>query len=88
MMLCAFDAIATLLHISHNVATEANPLMAYLINLSPMKFFFIKYFSTFLGVLILIVHQWFPRIRSVLWWIVACYMLLGLFHAFIFYRHW
>ncbi|MBI1745229.1 MAG: hypothetical protein HYR55_01415 [Acidobacteria bacterium] len=88
MVLCSFDGVATLLHINKEVASEANPLMAYLINLSPMKFFFIKYFSTFLGVLILVVHHWFPRIRRVLWGIVIAYLILGLFHVAIIYYHW
>src|SRR5712692_2463705 len=57
MLMCSFDAGATLLHIEKKVASEANPIMAYLIDVSPMKFFMIKYFSTFLGVLILMTHQ-------------------------------
>jgi len=88
MLLCSFDAGATLLHINKNVATEANPLMAYLIEISPMKFFMIKYFATFLGVLILMTHHWLPRVRSALWGIVVCYVIIGLFHAFIINNRW
>lgn len=88
MGLCAFDAMATLLHISERVASELNPFMAYAINLGPMKFFILKYLLTFLGVLILVIHQSFPKVKSALWGILICYLILGLFHSFIFYRYW
>jgi len=88
MLMCSFDAGATLLHIEKKVASEANPIMAYLIDVSPMKFFMIKYFSTFLGVLILMTHQWFPRVKTALWGVVVCYLIIGVFHVFIIAERW
>jgi hypothetical protein len=88
MALCAFDAIATLMHIGEDIASELNPFMAYAINLGPIRFFILKYLLTFLGVLILVMHHSFPKVRSALWGILICYLLIGLFHWFIFYKYW
>lgn len=42
ILLSAFDGVATVQHVTHGVATEANPLMHYLLAHGVLLFFFTK----------------------------------------------
>lgn len=88
LVLCSIDAGATLVHLETETASELNPIMAYLIDLGPLKFFLVKYFITFLGLFILIIHYKFPKVRFVLFGILVCYSVIVLFHVFIFFRYY
>jgi hypothetical protein len=48
LFLCVIDALLTLYLLNHG-AYEANPLMAYLLNIGPYAFFVPKYAITIIG---------------------------------------
>ena len=81
-VLCALDAVFTLLYLQKG-GTEANPIMAEVINWGPRTFLLIKCGVTNIGLLVLCLHKNFRFVRAVICSILAMYSLLFLYHLYL-----
>lgn len=79
--LCALDAVMTLLYIQKG-GSEANPVMAAVIEWGPRPFLIIKCVVTNLGLVILCLHKNFRYVKSVI------ATLLGIYSALLVYHLW
>jgi len=74
-ILSLLDGFLTVFHL-RNGAVELNPIMRYYLELSPAYFLLVKTFTTGVGLLILLLHQNFLRIRRIIYAIIAGYTVL------------
>lgn len=79
--LCAFDAVFTLLYIQKG-GTEANPIMAVVIEWGPRPFLILKCVVTNLGLVVLCLHKNFKYVKQVIG------ALLGVYGALLVYHLW
>ncbi|MBI5788318.1 MAG: hypothetical protein HZA78_05635 [Candidatus Schekmanbacteria bacterium] len=84
--LCVLDAVLTLYHID-NGASEANPIMNYFLSKGTLYFLFFKALITIPGLVVLLQHQNFARMRIVINLIAYLYLFVVLYHLvlFVFY---
>ena len=80
--LCAFDAVFTLLYIQKG-GSEANPVMAAVIEWGPRPFLILKCVVTNLGLAILCLHKNFRYVKSVICVLLAIYSLLLVYHLWL-----
>lgn len=80
-----FDAFATLTWIMQGVAIEANPLMAELIDISPLFFLTVKMGTVICGCLYLWKHRkvsivmYASKFLFIAYSILACYHMIGFY---------
>ncbi len=89
MLFCFMDAINTL-HLLNLGASEANPVMDLLIQKSPQLFIMCKLLLTGLGVIMLMAYHNERisigiRVRSILYGVLLCYILLILYQWTLFH---
>ena len=84
LILCAFDGVATIYHNIHGTAVEFNPVMDFAIQLGSRKFIVLKLALTFACLLMLVFHRHARGVKKVVLFIVFLYMLMTLYHLFIF----
>jgi len=81
LFLCVIDALLTLFLMKHG-AYEANPIMAYLLNIGPYPFYFIKYAITIIatfGLLLLrgiVIQKLNVTVHSLLYFIAGLYLIV------------
>ena len=80
--LCALDAVFTLLYIQKG-GSEANPVMAVVIEWGPLPFLVIKCVVTNLGLVILCLHKNFRYVKAVICWLLAIYSALLVYHLWL-----
>jgi hypothetical protein len=91
LFLCAIDAILTL-HLLNHGAYEANPLMAYLLNIGPKTFFIPKYAITLISTLSLftfrdiVFRKLQITINSLLYLIAGIYSAVVGWELYLFYQ--
>jgi hypothetical protein len=73
--LCILDAVLTILLLNQG-ASELNPIMDYYLGLGKEYFLAVKTFCTSIGLLILLIHQNFRRVRKIIKYICAFYGLV------------
>ncbi|MEW6212539.1 MAG: DUF5658 family protein [Acidobacteriota bacterium] len=83
LVLCAYDAVATMWHIGRGVATEGNPLMQSLIEVNAVVFFFVKMSLTAMGLLICYGLSHLRTARFGLQLAVGIYSILTVYHILI-----
>lgn len=81
-ILCALDAVFTLLYIQKGGA-EANPVMDYVIDKGPVTFLLVKCGITNVGLLILCLHKNFRYVKVVIAFLFAIYSVLFLYHLYL-----
>ena len=79
--LCAFDAVFTLLYIQKG-GSEANPIMAEVIEWGPRPFLLLKCLITNVGLVVLCLHKNFKYVKQVIG------ALLGIYGALLVYHLW
>jgi hypothetical protein len=79
--LCAFDAVFTLLYIQKG-GSEANPIMAAVIEWGPRPFLILKCVITNVGLVILCLHKNFRYVKQTIG------ALLGIYGALLVYHLW
>lgn len=80
--LCALDAVMTLLYIQKG-GSEANPVMAAVIEWGPRPFLILKCVVTNLGLVILCLHKNFRYVKAVINTLLAIYSLLLVYHLWL-----
>jgi hypothetical protein len=83
-LLCAGDALYTLLHVSAG-AIELNPLMNILLKKGPFIFFGAKFTLSACAIILLVLYRHYPPTRVVIICIVAIYAALFCYHIFLFF---
>lgn len=83
LVLCAYDAVATMQHIGRGVATEGNPLMESLIEVNAVVFFLVKMSLTAMGLLICYGFSHLRTARFGLHLAVGVYSILTIYHILI-----
>lgn len=83
LMLCGYDAVATMNHIGRGVATEANPLMDSLIERSAILFFVVKMAVTAICMFICYNYSYKRTARIGIHFAVSLYVLLSFYHTLI-----
>jgi hypothetical protein len=83
IILCAYDAVATMQHIGRGVATEGNPLMGSLIEVNAVVFFLVKMSMTAVGLLICYGFSHLRTARMGIHFAVAVYSILTVYHVMI-----
>jgi hypothetical protein len=81
-VLCALDAVFTLLYLQKG-GSEANPVMAEVIEWGPRTFVLIKCGVTNLGLMVLCLHKNFRFVGAVISSILAMYTALFLYHLYL-----
>lgn len=81
-VLCALDAVLTLLYLQKG-GTEANPVMAEVIEWGPRIFIVVKCGITNLGLLVLCLHKNFRYVRGVITAILGVYTALLVYHMYL-----
>lgn len=84
IMLSAFDGVATVQHITHGVASEANPVMQYLLQHGVLIFFFTKLAITVGSLLFCYASRTRALGRAAILISIVFYCLLLLYHLAIF----
>ena len=90
LFLCVIDAILTLFLLNHG-AYETNPVMAYLLNISPYAFFIPKYSITVIGTFGLfmfravVIRKLNVRTHSLLSLIVCVYLAVVAWELYLIY---
>jgi hypothetical protein len=83
-VLCALDAVFTLLYLQKVPGGEANPLMATLIDgAGPTLFIVLKCAITNLGLVVLCMHKNFRFVRPVIAALLAVYVGLFMYHIYL-----
>ena len=80
--LCALDAVFTLLYIQKG-GSEANPVMAAVIEWGPRPFLILKCVVTNLGLMILCLHKNFRYVKAVIGSLLGVYGLLLVYHLWL-----
>ena len=80
--LCAFDAVFTLLYIQKG-GSEANPIMAEVIEWGPVPFLVIKCLVTNIGLLVLCLHKNFRYVKGVIGALLGAYSALLVYHLWL-----
>ncbi len=80
--LCALDAVFTLLYLQKG-GTEANPIMAAVIDWGPRPFLVLKCLVTNLGLLILCMHKNFRYVKPVIGGLLGIYIALFGYHLWL-----
>ena len=80
--LCAFDAVFTLLYIQRG-GSEANPLMAAVIDWGPRPFLVVKCVVTNAGLIVLCLHKNFRYVKQVIGALLGIYTLLLGYHLWL-----
>jgi len=80
--LCALDAVFTLLYIQKG-GSEANPVMAAVIEWGPRPFLILKCVVTNLGLMILCLHKNFRYVKAVICSLLGIYGLLLVYHLWL-----
>ena len=80
--LCALDAVFTLLYLQ-NGGSEANPIMARVIEWGPRPFLIVKCLVTNLGLLVLCMHKNFRYVKPVICGLLGVYALLFAYHLWL-----
>ena len=80
--LCALDAIFTLLYIQKG-GSEANPIMAMVIEWGPRPFLILKCAVTNVGLAVLLLHKNFRYVKAVIHSLLAIYSLLLVYHLWL-----
>jgi hypothetical protein len=78
-LLCALDAVFTLLYVQRG-GSEANPLMAAVLEWGPLPFLALKCGVTNLGLVVLCLHKNFRLVRGVTVGLLVVYALLFAYH--------
>lgn len=78
---CA-DLWLTLRHLARG-GSEANPLMAWLLEFGAGTFAFVKIATTVAGLFILLLHVRFRRVRGLLTFAAGLYAALMVWHAYV-----
>lgn len=81
-ILCALDAVFTLLYLQKG-GSEANPVMAEVIEWGPRTFVLIKCGITNLGLIVLCLHKNFRYVGAVIASILGMYSALFLYHLYL-----
>ncbi len=80
--LCAFDAVFTLLYIQKG-GSEANPVMAAVIEWGPRPFLIVKCLITNVGLVVLCLHKNFRYVKQVIGALLGVYGALLLYHLWL-----
>ncbi len=81
LFLCLLDALFTLVHLQ-NGASELNPLLNFFyINFGFSALLLAKFLITLPALLFLLVHINFLRAKSGLWFLLAAYGILNIYHV-------
>ncbi len=80
--LCALDAVFTLLYIQKG-GSEANPVMAAVIDWGPRPFVILKCVVTNLGLVVLCLHKNFRFVKTVVGVLLAIYGALLVYHLWL-----
>lgn len=82
VVLSIADLVLTLLYVQAG-GEEANPVMAWALSHGPDVFALIKLGVTVVGVLVLLLHIRYPRVRRCVQGIFLLYCLLMLYHTWV-----
>ncbi len=82
LLLSSADLILTMVHLSAG-GREANPVMALALEQSEFTFIFVKLATTVLGLMILLTHVRFRRVRPMLSTVCALYCLVIVYHILL-----
>jgi hypothetical protein len=74
------DGIFTYYAVSSGIATEANPLMAYLLSFDATAFFVVKHLLVSMGIYLLLVNCHKKSARIALWSIAALFIAINVYH--------
>jgi hypothetical protein len=74
-LLCVLDAMLTLFLLGQG-ASELNPIMDYYLKMGKNYFFIVKSIFTAVGLLVLLMHQNFKRVRKIIKGLCVVYTLL------------
>ena len=80
--LCALDAVFTLLYIQKG-GSEANPIMAAVIEWGPQPFLVLKCVVTNVGLLVLCLHKNFKYVKQVIGALLGIYGALLVYHLYL-----
>ena len=80
IVLNLLDACATIIWVESGLAYEANPLMRYLLDISPALFLFFKLLLVNLGISLLWIYRENTFARHVTIPVTAVYMGIGVYH--------
>ena len=83
LVMCGYDAVATMNHIGRGVATEANPIMESLIERSAVLFFFVKMAITSICMFFCYNYSYKRTARLGIHLTVSIYILLCVYHTCI-----
>ena len=83
--LIVIDTFSTLYIISRG-GGEANPIMRWMLELSPISFALVKLASAIAAFLLMAVHRFFPIARSLVTVLLAAYGLLVCYHVVLLFR--
>ncbi len=82
VILIFIDLVATITWVTAGIAEEANPLMEYLLNQSPLLFAGVKILLSFTGIIVL--YNFRKKFRKTIYYVclglTGVYMLLALHH--------
>ncbi|MHC4973553.1 MAG: DUF5658 family protein [Planctomycetota bacterium] len=83
LVLSVLDMVFTIMHLDAG-GTEANPVMAWALELGGQRAFeIVKLASTFLGLFVLLVHVRFRRVKTLLAFAFAVYASVFVFHLYL-----
>jgi len=82
LLLSTSDLILTMVHLSAG-GREANPVMALALEQSEATFIFVKLATTVLGLMILLTHVRFRRVRPMLSVVCGLYGLVIVYHILL-----
>jgi hypothetical protein len=85
LALIVIDTVSTL-HIISRGGGEANPIMRWMLDLSPLWFALVKIGTALLAFLLLAVHRYFPVARVLTGLLLTAYGCLVIYHAYLLFR--
>ena len=83
IVMCAWDAVATMQHIGRGVALEGNPLMDSLIHRNALLFFAVKMAVTAAGLMVCYAYSHLKTARMGIRFILAIYAFVCGYHLAI-----
>ncbi len=83
ILMCAYDAVATMEHIGRGVALEGNPLMESLIRRHALLFFFVKVGITATCLMLCYIYSHLRAARLGIKLAIAVYSVVSLYHVLI-----
>jgi hypothetical protein len=83
IMMCGYDAMATMRHISRGVAAEGNPLMGSLIEHNAVAFFWVKMAMTVPCLILCYAYSNLRAARVGIRFALAAYSILCVYHLAI-----